>query len=133
MCQKKEQAEWNKNWLPWPVRCVLYFVLSLLTDTAVPLSHGEDRMRRGENCTGQLNIETVWQFCLSRSQMCTRAMIFPIFTFLVLISSTAKGSLQITNHEYHLMHFTKLISEQNFHSWNSTGSGAAHRVGRRLN
>jgi hypothetical protein len=41
-------------------------------------------------------------------------MIVPIFTFLVLISSTAKGSLQITNHEYPLMYFTKLISEEIF-------------------
>ena len=41
-------------------------------------------------------------------------MIVPIFTFLVLISSKAKGSLQITNHEYSLMHFTKLISEEIF-------------------
>jgi len=28
----------------------------LPTDTAVPLSHAEDRLLRGENCTGQLNI-----------------------------------------------------------------------------
>ena len=44
--------------------------------------------------------------------MSTRAMIVLIFTFLVLISSTAKGSLQITNQEFPLMHFTKLISEE---------------------
>jgi len=30
----------------------------LPTDTAVPLSHGEGGLPRGENCTGQLNIET---------------------------------------------------------------------------
>jgi hypothetical protein len=48
--------------------------------------------------------------------MSTRAMIVPIFTFLVLISSTAKGSLQITNHEYSLMQFTKLLSEETFTS-----------------
>jgi hypothetical protein len=41
-------------------------------------------------------------------------MIVRIFTFLVLISSAAKGSLQITNHEYPLMHFTKLIGEKMF-------------------
>ena len=46
--------------------------------------------------------------------MSTRAMIVPIFTFLVLISSTAKGSLQITNHEYSLMQITKLLSEETF-------------------
>jgi len=46
--------------------------------------------------------------------MSIRAMIVPIFIFLVLISSTAKGSLQITNHEYPLMHFTKLLSEEHF-------------------
>jgi len=41
------------------VRRLLYFAISLPTDTAVPLSHGEDGLLRGENCTGQLNIETV--------------------------------------------------------------------------
>ena len=46
--------------------------------------------------------------------MSRRAVIVPIFTFLVLISSTAKGSLQITNHEYPLINFTKLLSEENF-------------------
>jgi len=30
----------------------------LPTDTTVPLSHGEDGLPRGENCKGQLNIET---------------------------------------------------------------------------
>ena len=51
---------------------------------------------------------------MSHSQMSRRAVIVPIFTFLVLISSTAKGSLQITNHEYPLINFTKLLSEENF-------------------
>jgi hypothetical protein len=37
---------------------VLYFAVSLPTDTAVPLSHGEDGLLRGESCTGQLNIES---------------------------------------------------------------------------
>jgi hypothetical protein len=46
--------------------------------------------------------------------MSESAMIVPILTFLVLISNTAKGSLQITHHEYPLMHFTKLISEEIF-------------------
>lgn len=36
------------------VWCVLYFVLSLSTDTAVPLS--KDGQLRGENFTGQLHI-----------------------------------------------------------------------------
>jgi len=53
-------------------------------------------------------------FYLPRSQMSRRTMIVPILTFLILISSTAKGSLQITNHEYPLMHFTKLLSEKAF-------------------
>jgi len=39
------------------VRCVLHFALSLPTDTAVPLSHGEDGLLWGENCTGQLNMQ----------------------------------------------------------------------------
>ena len=41
-------------------------------------------------------------------------MILKIFTFIILISSTAKGSFQNTNHEYSLMHFTKLISQEVF-------------------
>jgi hypothetical protein len=41
-------------------------------------------------------------------------MIVPVLTFLVLILSTVKGSLQITNHKYPLMHFTKFISEEIF-------------------
>ena len=35
----------------------LYFALCLPTDTAVPLSHAEDGLLRGENCTGQLNVQ----------------------------------------------------------------------------
>ena len=53
-------------------------------------------------------------FYMPRSQMYTSAMIVPVFTFLVLIFSTAKCSLQITNHDYPLMHFTKLMSEEIF-------------------
>jgi hypothetical protein len=41
-------------------------------------------------------------------------MIVTISTFLILISSTATGSLQITNLEYPLMDFTKHISEEIF-------------------
>jgi len=37
--------------------CVIHFALSLPTDTAVPLLHGEDGLLTGENCTGQLNIK----------------------------------------------------------------------------
>jgi hypothetical protein len=37
--------------------CVLYFALSLPTDTAVPLIYGDDGLLREEYCTGQLNIE----------------------------------------------------------------------------
>jgi len=57
MCQNKEQRERNNNFLNGHVRCVSYFVLCLPTDTAVPLSHAEDGLLRGENCTGQLNIQ----------------------------------------------------------------------------
>ena len=46
--------------------------------------------------------------------MSARTLIVPIFTFLVLISSTVHGSLPLTAHEYPLMHFTKLISEEHF-------------------
>jgi hypothetical protein len=46
--------------------------------------------------------------------MSKRAMSVPIYTFLVLISSTANASLQVINHEYPMMDFTKLISEEIF-------------------
>ena len=51
---------------------------------------------------------------LPRSQMSTSAMIFSSFTILILISSMAKGSLEVTNEEYPLMYYTKLISEHIF-------------------
>ena len=38
--------------------CILLcFALCLPTDTAVPLSHAEDGLLRGKNCTGQLNVQ----------------------------------------------------------------------------
>jgi len=46
--------------------------------------------------------------------MSPRAMIVLIFTVLSLISSSVHGSLQITDQEYPLMHYTKLISEEYF-------------------
>ena len=56
--QNNEKAKGNKNCLTLKcVRCGLYFALSLPTDTAVPLSHGEDGLPRGKNYTGQLNIQ----------------------------------------------------------------------------
>jgi hypothetical protein len=41
-------------------------------------------------------------------------MILFILTFLTVISPTVHGSLTITSHEYPLMHYTKLISEEHF-------------------
>ena len=56
--QNNEKAKGNKNCLTLKcVRCGLYFALSLPTDTAVPLSNGEDGLLTGENCTGQPNIK----------------------------------------------------------------------------
>ena len=43
-------------------------------------------------------------------------MIDFIFTFIVVISNSVHGSLQITDHEFPLMHYTKLISEEHFTS-----------------
>ena len=43
------------------VRFVLYFALSLNTDTAVPTPHGEGLLR-GENSTRKLKIENLWLF-----------------------------------------------------------------------
>ena len=41
-------------------------------------------------------------------------MIVLIFTVVVVISATVNGSLKITEHQYPLMHYTKLISEEHF-------------------
>jgi len=41
-------------------------------------------------------------------------MIIFIFIAATLISPTVYGSLPITDHEYPLMHYTKLISDENF-------------------
>jgi len=46
--------------------------------------------------------------------MSTRAMIILIFPFFALISLAVHGSLITTDHQYHLMHYTKLISEEHF-------------------
>jgi hypothetical protein len=46
--------------------------------------------------------------------MSPKAMIVIIFTVVAVISHTVHGSLQITEHEYSLMHYTKLISEEHF-------------------
>ena len=51
---------------------------------------------------------------ISDIKTCQRAMIFQIFTVFGIISSTFLESLPITNHEYPLMHYTKLISEEHF-------------------
>jgi hypothetical protein len=46
--------------------------------------------------------------------MSSRNMIAPIFTAVAVISPTVHGSLKITEHEYPLMHYTKLVSEEHF-------------------
>ena len=46
--------------------------------------------------------------------MSPRAIIYLLFTVVAVISPTVYGSLTITDHEYPLMHFTKLISEEHF-------------------
>jgi len=46
--------------------------------------------------------------------MTARNMIVLMFTFIAVISPSVHGSLQITNHEFPLMHYTKLISEEHF-------------------
>jgi hypothetical protein len=43
-----------------------------------------------------------------------RAMIHLIFTVVAVISPTVHGSLTITDHEYPVMYYTKLISEEHF-------------------
>ena len=57
-CAKLRNKEcWTKIFWDDSLRCVIYFDISLSTETAVPLSLAEDRLLRGENCTGQLNIQ----------------------------------------------------------------------------
>jgi len=46
--------------------------------------------------------------------MCSRVMIILIFLVVAVISLRVHGSLKITDHEYTLMHYTKLISEEHF-------------------
>ena len=46
--------------------------------------------------------------------MCSRVMIIFIFIFVTVISPTVHRSLPITDHEYPLMYYTKLISEEHF-------------------
>jgi len=46
--------------------------------------------------------------------MSARTMIFLIFIVVTLILPTVHSSLQITDHEFPLMHYTKLISEEHF-------------------
>ena len=51
---------------------------------------------------------------MPRNQISPRAMIFLIFTFISAISPSVHRSLTITDHEYPLMHYTKLTSEEHF-------------------
>jgi len=46
--------------------------------------------------------------------MATRTKIDLIFTVIAVNSPSVHGSLQITDHEFPLMHCTKLISEEHF-------------------
>jgi hypothetical protein len=46
--------------------------------------------------------------------MSPSAMIDLILTVIAVISPTVHGSLIITDHDYPLMHYTKLISEEHF-------------------
>ena len=46
--------------------------------------------------------------------MSARAMIVFIFIVVTVISTNVHGSLPITDHEYPLMYYTKLISEEHF-------------------
>jgi predicted alpha/beta-fold hydrolase len=44
----------------------------------------------------------------------SKSTIFFIFTVVALLLTTVHGSLPITDYEYPLMHYTKLISEKHF-------------------
>ena len=59
----------------------------------------------------QTNTTTVY---LTRNQMSTRAMIALMFYVATVTSSKVHESLPISDHEYPLMHYTKLISEEHF-------------------
>ena len=58
--------------------------------------------------------QTQRTYHFTHNQMSPRSMIVLIFSVIAVISPTVHGSLTITDHEYPLMHFTKLISEEHF-------------------
>ena len=51
---------------------------------------------------------------LPPNQMYSRVMTVLIFIFVTVISPTVCGTLTITDHEYSLINYTKLISEEHF-------------------
>jgi hypothetical protein len=42
------------------------------------------------------------------------AMLILVLAVITILPSTIRGTLQITDHEYPLMHYTKLKSEEHF-------------------
>jgi len=70
--------------------------------------HQEDKRDREER---QNNFKML---LYSGIQTCEMAMIFCIFIAVTAIPFTVHGSLQITDIEYPLMHYTKIISKEHF-------------------
>jgi hypothetical protein len=64
--------------------------------------------------TEYFRTDTTKPLYVTRNEIFPRAMIDLIFTVVAVISPTVHGSLLITEHEYPLMHYTKLISEDHF-------------------
>jgi hypothetical protein len=50
----------------------------------------------------------------SENQLSKKGMILGILVYVTVIWCPVHGSLPITDHEYPLMHYTKLISDENF-------------------
>jgi hypothetical protein len=51
---------------------------------------------------------------LSENELSKKAMIWGSLVAFTILSCPVLHSLKITDHEYHLMHYTKLISEEHF-------------------
>jgi hypothetical protein len=51
---------------------------------------------------------------LPENQLSKKCMIWKILVSVTVLSCPVHGSLTITDHEYPLMHYTKLISEEHF-------------------
>jgi hypothetical protein len=59
-------------------------------------------------------VQTQTALYLSDKQTYLSVMIVLIFIFVTVIAPRIYGSLTITDHKYHLMHYTKVMSKEHF-------------------